>query len=60
VIAIAAWLVADIAHACPVCFDANESNRTAFIVTTIFLSLLPLTMVGAIVLWIRQRLDRDP
>lgn len=42
------------AYACPVCFDANEANRTAFIVTTIFLSLLPLAMVGGIAYWIRQ------
>jgi hypothetical protein len=43
-----------VAYACPVCFDANEANRTAFIVTTIFLSLLPLAMVGGIAYWIRQ------
>jgi len=43
-----------VAYACPVCFDANEANRTAFILTTIFLSLLPLGMVGGIAYWIRQ------
>ncbi len=56
-----AWLVAilvtavpAVARACPVCFDANEQNRAAFIVTTILLSTLPLAMVGVIVLWIRD------
>lgn len=43
-----------VAYACPVCFDANAANRTAFIVTTIFLSFLPLAMVGGLVYWIRQ------
>jgi hypothetical protein len=54
---LAASLVPTLAHACPVCFDANEANRTAFIATTVFLSLLPLTMIGAIVLWIRSHQD---
>jgi hypothetical protein len=43
-----------VAYACPVCFDANEANRTAFILTTVFLSFLPLAMVGGIAYWIRQ------
>lgn len=51
-----------VAHACPVCFDANEANRTAFVVTTIFMTTLPLSMFGAIVVWLRGRArdhDRD-
>ena len=48
-----------IARACPVCFDANEANRTAFIATTIFLSLLPLSMFAGIVLWIRASARRE-
>ena len=35
-------LFPDVAHACPVCFDARDENRQAFLATTAFLSLLPL------------------
>ena len=45
----------DVAHACPVCFDANDENRQAFLATTAFLSLLPLGMVGGAGLWLRKR-----
>jgi hypothetical protein len=48
-------LLPEAAHACPVCFDANDENRQAFIVTTAFLSLLPLGMVAGAGLWIRKR-----
>ena len=42
------------AHACPVCFDANGEVRLAFIVTTAFLTFLPLAMVGGVGLWMRK------
>jgi len=42
-------------HACPVCFDASDENRRAFLATTAFLSLLPLGMVMGAGLWIRKR-----
>lgn len=45
----------DAAHACPVCFDARDENRQAFLSTTIFLSLFPLGMVAGTGLWIRKR-----
>jgi len=51
-----------IAHACPVCFDARDENRRAFLAMTAFLSLLPLGMVAGVGLWIRKRskeLDED-
>lgn len=54
VVFLLATLVPAVAYACPVCFDANEANRTAFIATTVFLSLLPLSMIGGVVLWIRS------
>ena len=41
--------------ACPVCFDSSDENRRAFLVTTAFLSLLPLGMVAGAGLWIRKR-----
>jgi hypothetical protein len=42
-------------HACAVCFEANDKNRAAFFATTIFLSLLPLGMIGGSYLWLRRR-----
>jgi hypothetical protein len=40
---------------CPVCFDVRDGPRVAFFVTTIFLSLLPLAMLGGLWWWIRSR-----
>lgn len=48
-------LLPEAAHACPVCFDSSDENRQAFLVTTAFLSLLPLGMVAGAGLWIRKR-----
>ena len=52
-----AWLLVlpELAHACPVCFDSSDENRQAFLVTTAFLTLLPLGMVGGAGLWLRKR-----
>jgi len=48
------------AHACAVCFDASDENREAFLLTTAFLSVLPLGMVAGTGLWIRRRVrERD-
>lgn len=55
VVVAVAMLVPKAALACPVCFDPRDENRFAFLGTTIFLSLLPLGMVGAMVTWVRQR-----
>ncbi len=57
-VAYAAVLVAslaDSAAACPSCASPLEENRQAFVDTTIFLSLLPLTLIGGLVWWIRRR-----
>ena len=43
-----------VAEACAVC-GAADRNRNAFLGTTIFLSLLPLGMIGGGVLWLRRR-----
>ena len=48
-------LMPEVALACPVCFDARDENRQAFLATTAFLSLLPLGMVAGTGLWIRRR-----
>jgi hypothetical protein len=57
---LAAAALPDAAHACAVCFDATDENRQAFLVTTAFLTLLPLGMVAGAGLWIRRRVrERD-
>lgn len=53
VLALPAW-----AFACPVCFSAKEENRQAFIDTTIFMTLLPLALIGGVVWWL-VRLYRE-
>ena len=46
--------------ACPVCFSAkNEDNRIAFIVTTAFLTFLPLSLIGGGVWWLRRRAQQE-
>ena len=59
IIALVGWvLLATLvqADACPVCFSAKEETRVAFYISTAFLSLLPLSLVGGIILWIRRKL----
>ncbi len=48
-------LMPEVAYACPVCFDPREENRVAFLATTVFLSLVPLGMVGGLGMWLRKR-----
>lgn len=54
IVALTAALPAEV-WACAVCFDPREENRFAFLATTIFLSLVPLGMVGGVSLWLRRR-----
>ena len=48
-------LMPDTAYACPVCFDPRDENRFAFLATTIFMSLFPLSIIGGMGLWLRKR-----
>ena len=41
--------------ACAVCFSATDGNRMAFLGTTIFLSLLPLALIGGGVWYVWKR-----
>ena len=50
-----AWL-ADSAAACPSCASPLEENRQAFVDTTIFLTVVPLMLIGGLIWWIRRRL----
>lgn len=45
----------DVAHACAVCFDPRAETRIAFLATTAFMSLFPLSMVGGLGIWLRRR-----
>ena len=52
--ALIGWAV-DVAHACPSCASPLEENRQAFVDTTIFLTVVPLAMIGGLVWWIRRK-----
>ena len=61
----ALFLVAPVpALACAVCTTgSDEANRLAFILTTVFLSVLPLLMLGAVLAWLwrsARQLGTDP
>ena len=55
-LALAALLVPELADACAVCFSASEESRGAFVITTIFLSVLPVALIGGFVWWLRARI----
>jgi hypothetical protein len=57
--ALACGLSASLARACPVCFSAkDEAQRQAFFDTTIFLTLLPLVVIGGFIYWVARRIRR--
>ncbi len=51
----ALMLLPQSAWACSVCFSAKEGTRMAFIVTTVFMSLLPLGLIGGLIFWLRSK-----
>ena len=45
-----------IALACPVCMGGrDDATRTAFLLTTAFLTVLPLALIGGVVWWLTRR-----
>lgn len=46
--------VPDAARACSVCGAGNDRSNLAFLISTIFLSLLPLALIGGGVVWLRR------
>ena len=58
-VTLAAW-AANVAYACPSCASPLEENRQAFVDTTIFLTVVPLMMIGGLIWWIRRKVrERD-
>ena len=51
-IAVAVLALPEAASACAVCASGGEESRSAFIWTTVLLSVLPPAMVGGVVWWI--------
>ena len=49
-------ILLDAAWACPVCSDPNDPNQTAYLVSTIFMSLLPLAVIGGGAWWLWSRM----
>ncbi len=52
---LAVLLAPQVAHACSVCFSGQDQARVAFIVTTGFMTALPLLLIGGLVFWLRSR-----
>jgi hypothetical protein len=51
-----AWALPSLAYACPVCFNAkDEAGRVAFLGTTLFLTALPLILIGGVIYWVVSR-----
>ena len=49
-------LAPGIASACPVCMGGrDDETRAAFLLTTLFLSVLPLALVGGVVWYLARR-----
>jgi hypothetical protein len=46
-----AWLVPQIAWACPMCFSGNGVNQSAFLYGSLFLMFLPVTAIGSLIYW---------
>jgi len=58
IVAGALLLTASPAFACPVCFSSQGESRLAFLMSTGFLTVLPLTMFIGIVWWLRKRVQQ--
>jgi hypothetical protein len=48
-------LLASVAHACPMCFNGNQNNQTAFLYGSLFLMIMPVTAIGSLLYWAWKR-----
>jgi len=53
--ALGVWLAPAVALACPVCFDQDAPAREAYLATTVFLSLVPLALIGGLAFALHRR-----
>ncbi len=54
-------LLPRLAHACPACFAAsNERVLPSYYLTGVFMTLVPLVIVGLFARWLRQRFKDEP
>jgi len=55
-------LFPELAHACAVCGQAigDDQSRVAYLITSAVLSVLPVGLVGAFLLWLRHKSRRRP
>jgi len=49
-------IVPGTAHACSVCFDPRDKSNGTFLLSTAFLSLVPVGILGSMGMWLRKRL----
>ena len=45
----------EIAHACPMCFNGNDQNGTAFLWGSLFLMIVPVVAIGSLLYWAYRR-----
>lgn len=43
-------------HACAVCFSGADGARVQFLLTTAFLTVLPLALLGGFAWWLQRRM----
>jgi membrane protease YdiL (CAAX protease family) len=48
-------LVANVAWACPMCFNGNNNNQAAFLYGSLFLMIVPVTAIGSLLYWAWKR-----
>jgi hypothetical protein len=48
-------LMSGVAHACPMCFNGNNSNQSAFLYGSLFLMIVPVTAIGSLLYWAWRR-----
>jgi membrane protease YdiL (CAAX protease family) len=48
-------LLASVARACPMCFNGNGNNQSAFLYGSLFLMIVPVTAIGSLLYWAYRR-----
>ena len=54
---VVALLLPRAALACSVCFSGPDESRTAFLMTTVGMSALPLVLIGGVIWWLRRQVN---